>query len=389
MSILLSIGLIHCEADHGVFFAYWSSLPDPCITLPADGSPLYLVVPVHVNDSLGVTNSVPLYKWFITRLQEHICIKDLGPCSRFLSVSIIYDCPSCRLWFSSHLYIGELLEDWNLATCKPLPTPLPSSSYDASSHLGVKVVPAQCGALPQQHLDTIKQDYQHLVGCLLYLTVTTHPDIAFAAMWLGQFSSDPTCDHLVMAKHTLRYLAGTKDLALCFGAPSSSVPESLRGFLQNVGCLDADWASNDDRRSISGYCFYFEGSLVSWSTVKQKSIALSSTEAEYYAMTHTFHEAIWLCLLLSILNFPVPHPFPILSDNQAALKLASSLSISSCSKHIDIRHHFIRSHLSNSSFSASWIPTADMPADIFIKSLPFSTFSRHCDILGLVIPPTL
>ncbi|KAJ3510499.1 hypothetical protein NLJ89_g4639 [Agrocybe chaxingu] len=208
-------------------------------------------------------------------------------------------------------------------------------------------------------------------------------------MWLGQFSSNPTRDHLVMAKHTLRYLAGMKNLALCFGTPPSSAPDSLRGFLQNVGCSDADWASNDDRRSISGYCFYFEGSLVSWSAVKQKSIALSSTEAEYYAMTHAFREAIWLRLFLSTMNFPVPKPFPILTDNQAALKLASSPSISSRSKHIDIRHHFIRSHISDGSFTASWIPTADMPADIFTKSLPFTAFSRHRDVLGLMIPPAL
>ncbi|KAJ3486888.1 hypothetical protein NLJ89_g11768 [Agrocybe chaxingu] len=78
MSILVSLGLIRCEADHGVFYAYWSSPPDPSIPLPLDGSPLYLVVPIHVDDGLSVTNSERLYKWFITRLQERIRIKDLG-----------------------------------------------------------------------------------------------------------------------------------------------------------------------------------------------------------------------------------------------------------------------------------------------------------------------
>ena len=100
----------------------------------------------------------------------------------------------------------------------------------------------------------------------------------------------------------------------------SLVPE---GFYANMGCLDADWASDSlDWKSISGYSFYFLGSLVLWLAVKQKSIALSLTEAEYYAMTHAFKEALWMCIFLGILKFPIPCPFPIFSDNQAACTLS-------------------------------------------------------------------
>jgi hypothetical protein len=211
-------------------------------------------------------------------------------------------------------------------------------------------------------------------------------------MWLGQFNATgtPTHAHFLAAKHVLRYLSGTKTLALSLGSPSSRVPTTLRGYLQNVGCSDADWASDAiDRKSISGYSFYFEGSLVSWSAVKQKSIALSSTEAEYYAMTHAFKEALWIRAFLTLLKFPVPTPFPILSDNQAACSLTHSPAISARSKHIDICHHFIREHISSGSFSTTWIPTDDMPADIFMKVLPFPTFSHHRDVLGLSIPPLL
>ena len=73
-------------------------------------------------------------------------------------------------------------------------------------------------------------------------------------------------------------------------------------------------------------------------------------------------EALWLCTFLSVLKFPVPHPFLILSDNQAAFSLLSnSPAISACSKHIDICHHFIRDHMQAGSFSTIWIPTTDMP----------------------------
>ena len=206
-------------------------------------------------------------------------------------------------------------------------------------------------------------------------------------MWLGQFNASPTRAHRLIAKHVFRYLSGTRTLALCLGAPSPRIPSSLSGYMQNMGCADADWASNTaDRKSVSGYSFYFQGSLVSWSAVKQKSIALSSTEAEYYAMAHVFKEALWLHTFLGLLHLPVPRPFPILSDNQAACSLSNSSAISARSKHIDVCHHFIRDHIQAGSFSTTWIPTDDMPADIFTKSLSSVVFQCHRDVLGLSIP---
>ena len=146
--------------------------------------------------------------------------------------------------------------------------------------------------------------------------------------------------HFLLAKHVLRYLSGTRDLDLCLGTPCSCIPPSLSGYMQNVGCSDADWASNTvDRKSVSGYSFYFQHSLVLWSAVKQKSIALSSTEVEYYALAHAFKEALWLRTFLGLLRFPVPWPFPILTDNQAACSRSTSSAILARSKHIDIRHH--------------------------------------------------
>ena len=147
-------------------------------------------------------------------------------------------------------------------------------------------------------------------------------------MWLGQFNVNPSRRHFLAAKHVLHYLSGMCTLALSLGSPSPRVPTTLRGYLQNVGCSDADWASDiANRRSISGYSFYFEGSLISWSTVKQKLIALSSTEAVYYAMTHAFKEALWIRSFLNFMKFPIPRPFPILSDNQAACALSLSPAV--------------------------------------------------------------
>lgn len=148
---------------------------------------------------------------------------------------------------------------------------------------------------------------------------------------------------------------------------------------------DADWATDETgRESTSGYCFYFLGSLVSWSAVKQHTIALSSTEAEYYAIAHGMKEALWIRLFLSSLNFPTPKPFPLICDNQGARCLADSNSSSSRSKHIDIYYHFIRDHISSGDFSTTWISTNVNVADIMMKPLLDILFTKHRDSLGLV-----
>jgi Reverse transcriptase (RNA-dependent DNA polymerase)/GAG-pre-integrase domain len=379
LSLLLELGMVRCEVDHGIFFGIWTSSPDPSVPMPLADGPLVLYVPLHVDDGLAITNSIPLYTWFLSVIAKRLHIVDMGPRSKFLNILIIRDRAGKRLWLSPRLYISELLEEWNLASCRSVVTPFPSKLPDS-----ISAPPNSSPAISDADL---LPRYQRLVGCLLYLAISTQPDIAYYAMWLGQFNASPTRAHFLIAKHVLRYLAGTRTLALCLGVSSPRVPPSLSGYMQNVGCSDADWASNTvDRRSISGYSFYFQGSLISWSAVKQKAIALSSTEAEYYAMTHAFKEASWLRTFLGLLQLPVPRPFPILSDNQAACSISNSSAISARSKHIDNRHHFIRDHVQAGSFTTTWIPTEDMPADIFTKSLPSATFSRHRDILGLSVP---
>jgi hypothetical protein len=208
-------------------------------------------------------------------------------------------------------------------------------------------------------------------------------------MALGQFNASPTRTHLAAAKTVLRYLAGTIDLCIHFPSPlsNSSSETPSRQLPPTRGLSDADWASDEhDRKSVSGYCFYYLDSLVSWSSRKQRTVSTSSTESEYYALTNTLKEAIWLRLFLSLMKLPTSLPFPIFCDNQSACTIANTDSISSRTKHIDVRHHFIREHLSNGSFTTLWIPTNEMTADIFTKPLLSTLFLRHRENLGLVTP---
>ena len=194
--------------------------------------------------------------------------------------------------------------------------------------------------------------------------------------------------HLLAAKGVLRYLAGTLDYGLEYAVPTSSIPLTVTLFSQGCALTNADWASDEnDRKSVSGYCFYLHGCLISWSAQKQKVIASSSTEAEYYSLSYALREGLWIRLFLTSLQLPVPTPFPLLCDNQSAIKLANSDTSSSRSKHIDVWYHFIREKIEDGTFITSWIPTADMTADIFTKPLPLPSFSKHCLALGIVPIP--
>jgi hypothetical protein len=228
--------MVRCEVDHGVFLGEWTTSPAPSVSMPLDGQPLMLYVPLHVDDGLAITNSPSLYAWFLATLSQRLHIVDLGPCSKFLSIIIIRDRSRRKIWLSSHLYVSELLSEWNLMSCRHAATPFPSNiatSFTASPN-----------SLPDISDADLVPKFQHLVGCLLYLAVATRPDLSYYVMWLGQFNSHPTRAHFLLAKHVLRYLASTQTYALCFSIPSPRIPSTLSSYIQAVGCSDADWASD-------------------------------------------------------------------------------------------------------------------------------------------------
>ena len=372
-----SLGMHCCDVDHAVFSGTWAIPPHPSIPALPSNAPLFVIIPVHVDDGLIVCNSILLYDWIITELQKSIEIVDMGPASLYLGNRITRDWSRRKLWLSQKSYCLDLLRNWNLSNCTPVSTPMMTKLH---------LLDPAPNALPEIADDDVKPLFQRLVGSLIYLAICTRPDISYAAMSLGQYNANPSRAHLIAAKHVLRYIAGTVNLALEFNFDGGAVPATIGGFIQNCAISDVDWASDEsDRKSISGYCFYFMNSLVSWSAVKQKAISLSSTEAEYYSMTHAIKEALWIRLFLTLHSFPFSHPFPLLSDNQSACALANNSSITSRSKHIDVRHHFIRSHISDCTFCTNWVPTSDMPADIFTKPLSYPLFAKHCTSLGLTV----
>jgi hypothetical protein len=153
--------------------------------------------------------------------------------------------------------------------------------------------------------------------------------------------------------------------------------EGLEGF------TDADFASQTDRHSISGYVFRFHGGTVSWSSKKQPLVALSTTEAEYIAATDAAKEAIWLRRLIGELTSPLQQPTPLFCDNKSAIALSKhDAAFHPRTKHIDIRFHYIRETVENRHITIIYCPTNDNIADIFTKALPRPKFEQFCATLG-------
>lgn len=377
---------LHCShLDRAVFIGIWKAPPHPSIPALPNNEPLKLIIPVHVDDGLATTNSEPLYKWFIQKSGEKMEVVDLGEASLHLGIRIVRDKQQGKMWLSQAAYIEEILAEFGLADCKPFPAPL---MYPIS-----KLPMPDRNSLPNVKTDEeVRTLFMRIIGCILWLALATRPDIAYAAMALGQFSANPSRAHLMAARGVLRYLAGTRNLALQYPAPelTSHLKKSNTPVrLETCALSDADWATDgSDKRSVSGYAFYYYDCLVSWSAIKQKIVALSSMEAELYAMCHMVKEALWFRMFLRSCWMPCPNPFPIFADNQSALAMIESDTVSSRSKHIDVRYHFIRDQVVElKTFVPGYIPGPDNTANIFTKVLTGSVFEHHRKFLGLVECP--
>ena len=219
--------------------------------------------------------------------------------------------------------------------------------------------------------------YRAAIGSLMYAAIGTRPDLAFAVQKLAQFSHMPSNEHWKAVKRVLRYVKGTLDLGITYSG-AEDAPITAKGY------SDADWASDRiDRKSISGYVFILGGGAIAWSSKKQQTVALSSTEAEYMALTRASQHAVWLRKFFSAAGFPQNGPSQILLDNRSALDLAYNPEFHDRSKHIDMRHHWIRDILAADLVTLEWIPTSEMVADTLTKSLPRPLFQKFAESMGM------
>jgi len=206
--------------------------------------------------------------------------------------------------------------------------------------------------------------YRSMIGGLLYLTAS-RPDIMFSVCLCARFQSKPKESHLLAVKRILRYLKGTVDLGIWYSNESS--------FVLNAYC-DADYGGcKVTRKSTSGACQFLGDMLISWSSKKQNSVAQSTTEAEYISAGSCCAQVLWIKQQVEDFGYDVKNT-PIHCDNSSAINISKNPVLHGRTKHIEIRHNFIRDHIEKGDINLSFIPTDFQIADIFTKPLDTTKF---------------
>jgi hypothetical protein len=216
-------------------------------------------------------------------------------------------------------YTKDMLKKFDMENAKPIKTPMPTNG-----HLNLN----EDGKAVDQKV------YRSMIGSLLYL-YASRPDIMLSVCMCARFQTNPKECHLMAVKRILRYLVYTPYLGLWY--PKGSTFNLL-------GYSNSDYAGcKVDRKSTSGTCQFLGRSLVSWSSKKQNSVALSTAEAEYVVAGACCAQLLWMRFTLSDFGCKFSK-IPLLCDNESSIKLANNPVNHSRIKHIDIRHHFLRDH---------------------------------------------
>jgi hypothetical protein len=286
----------------------------------------------------------------------------LGLLSFYLGIEVHQD--SSDISLRQTAYAKRIVELGGLTGCNPAYTPMEERlklSRDSTAE--------EVDATP----------YQRIVGNLRYL-VHTRPDLAFAVGYVSRFMQRPTTEHQQAVKRILRYVEGTTNYGLHY--------PRCPGVQHFIGYSDSDLAGDSDTsKSTSGMLFFLSKCLISWQSVKQQVVALSSCEVEYIATTTASTQALWLARLLGDLLGRDAEAVELRVDSKSALALAKNPVFHERSKHIRIKYHFIRSCLEEGSIKASYINTQDQLANLLTKSLGRVKFQEFRARIGMVQIP--
>jgi hypothetical protein len=234
---------------------------------------------------------------------------------------------------------------------------------------------------PDEHDDLLNKEeqkkYRSGVGILLYLIKHSRPDVANAVRELSKVMDAATIGHFKMLLRVMKFVVDTRENNL------SCIPKSMHSKeYEVVGYCDSDFSGDTEtRHSVTGYVVYVLGFAIAWKSKLQRNVTLSSTEAEYVAISEVCKEIKFIVQVMEFLGMEVKKPIKINVDNVGAIYLANNKVTSQRTKHIDVRYHYVRELIEDGLVEISFIRSGDNDADLFTKNLDQVTFWKHANKL--------
>jgi len=320
-----------------------------------------VTITVWVDDMLTFAMTVDLQKKAKADVESEWEITDLGIPSKIVGIELTISPDS--IFISSSKYINSILLREDLGRTNSVSMPLDPN---------ITLVPNPEGSDGDR-----SNSFASLLGELQYIANATRPDIAYAVNRLAAYTANPSLQHHTALKQILRYLSGTRTHGITYKA-LPDCPDFFSGY------ADASYGNVDKYRSITGYVFLAGEGAITWCLRKQNSIALSSTQAEYVALSEAACEACWLRNLyteLGLLDENVPTL--IRGDNDGSLAMAQNPLFHKRSKHIAIRWHWVRKLVQEGTITIDSCRDPEQTADILTKALPHQKHTCHVAEMGL------
>ncbi|GJS33623.1 hypothetical protein Tco_0532005 [Tanacetum coccineum] len=260
---------------------------------------------------------------------------------------------------SQDKYVAEILKKFDFTCVKTASTPIETQKPLTKDEEAADV---------DVHL------YRSMIGSLMYLTAS-RPDIMFAVCACSRFQVTPKTSHLNVVKRIFRYLKGKPKLGLWYPRVSSFDLEAYS---------DSDYAgANLDRKSTTGGCQFLGRRLISWQCKKQTIMATSTTEAEYVATANCCGQVLWIQNQMLDYGFNFMNT-KIYIDNESTICIVKNPVFHSKTKHIEIRHHFIRDAYEKKLIQVLKIHTDDNVADLLTKAFDVSRFNFLIVNIGMM-----
>ena len=287
----------------------------------------------------------------------------LGDLQWFLGMRVVRDREARKLWLCQDSYIDKVVSRYHLEEGKGPLTPL------IPDH---PLLPNEETARPE-----VIHQYQAKVGSMLYPTIITRPDCAFAASKLAEHLQNPSQRHVDAVDRVIKHMRDTKNLAIEYSF--DSINDNV------IFATDAAFADNPDRKSSEGYVMKMFGGIVDWKACKQKTVTTSTTEAELLSLSNGAREVCWWIRFFKAINLCLDRNVEIFCDNQQTVGLLTKVDpeLKTKLRHVDVHHHWLRQEVQQGNIHIGWKPTTEMPADGMTKALTAPKHREFIKMLGL------